>query len=132
MKESGSGTRKLVEELFAQDRCKPNVLMETSNTEFIKQLVQRGEGVSFLVKEAVDAEIKEGKLTGVPLKGRKIFMDVSIAYLKSQVLSPSARAFVNTLGKLKPETMHPMGIGALMVRMLAQRKEEQRAKGLPV
>ena len=59
MKETGSGTRKLVEDLFAQDNCVPNVLMETSNTEFIKQLVMRGEGVSFLVKEAVDAEIRK-------------------------------------------------------------------------
>ena len=36
--------------------------METSNTEFIKQLVQRGEGVSFVVREAVAAELKEKKL----------------------------------------------------------------------
>lgn len=122
MKENGSGTRKLVEDLFAQDNCVPNVLMETSNTEFIKQLVMRGEGISFLVKEAVDAEIKEGKLTTVPLKGRKVFLDVSIAYLKDQVLSPSAKAFIDTLGSLKPEDMHPMGIGALMAKMLAQRK----------
>ena len=42
MKETGSGTRKRVEELFGRLACEPNVLMETSNTEFIKQLVQRG------------------------------------------------------------------------------------------
>jgi DNA-binding transcriptional LysR family regulator len=122
MKENGSGTRKLVEDLFARDNCVPNVLMETSNTEFIKQSVMRGEGVSFLVREAVDAEIKEGKLTIVEVIGSKVYLDVSIAYLKDQVLSPSARAFVDTLGSLKPEDMHPMGIGALMAKMLAQRK----------
>jgi DNA-binding transcriptional LysR family regulator len=122
MKENGSGTRKLVEGLFARDNCVPNVLMETSNTEFIKQSVMRGEGVSFLVREAVDAEIKEGKLTIVEVIGSKVYLDVSIAYLKDQVLSPSARAFVDTLGSLKPEDMHPMGIGALMAKMLAQRK----------
>ena len=122
MKENGSGTRKLVEGLFARDNCVPNVLMETSNTEFIKQSVMRGEGVSFLVREAVEAEIKEGKLTIVEVIGSKVYLDVSIAYLKDQVLSPSAQAFVDTLGSLKPEDMHPMGIGALMAKMLAQRK----------
>ena len=61
MKENGSGTRKLVENLFDEENCSPNELMETSNTEFIKQLVMRGEGVSILVKEAVKAEIQEGK-----------------------------------------------------------------------
>ncbi|MGD2272997.1 MAG: LysR substrate-binding domain-containing protein, partial [Desulfobacterales bacterium] len=122
MKEMGSGTRKLVEQLFLKDDCTPDILMETSNTEFIKQLVQRGEGVSFLVREAVAAELDEKKLTEVPLKGPKVYLDVSIAYLKDQVLSPPAEAFVDTLGKLKSEDMHPMGIGLMMAKILAQRK----------
>jgi DNA-binding transcriptional LysR family regulator len=124
MKEKGSGTRKLVEELFLNTDCTPDILMETSNTEFIKQLVQRGEGISFLVKEAVAAEIKEKKLAQVALEGRTPFLDVSIAYLKGQVLSPPARAFVDTLRKLKTEDedMHPMGIGLMMAKILAQRK----------
>jgi DNA-binding transcriptional LysR family regulator len=122
MKEKGSGTRKLVEQLFANENCTPDILMETSNAEFIKQLVQRGEGVSILVKEAVAAELGEKKLVEVPLKGRKIFLDVSIAYLKNQVLSPPAKAFVDTLTKLRAEDIDPMGIGALMARILAQRR----------
>ncbi|UCG08037.1 MAG: LysR family transcriptional regulator [Desulfobacterales bacterium] len=125
MKENGSGTRKLVENLFDEEHCSPNVLMETSNTEFIKELVIRGEGVSFLVKEAVNAEIQEGKLTTVPLKGRKVYLDVSIAYLKNQILSPSSRAFVDTLWRLKSGDMHPMGIGGLMAKILAQRRKAE-------
>lgn len=126
MKEKGSGTRKLVEELFEAEKCTPNTLMETSNTEFIKQLVQRGEGVSFVVREAVAAELKEKKLASVPLTGPKVYLDVSIAYLKDQVLSPPAKAFVDTLIGLKSEDLHPMGIGLMMAKMLAQRKEDQR------
>ena len=126
MKEKGSGTRKLVEELFEIAGCSPNVLMETSNTEFIKQLVQRDEGVSFVVKEAVAAELKEKKLTAGPLKGPRVYLDVSIAYLKEQVLSPPAQAFVDTLVGLKSGDLHPMGIGLLMAKILSQRKEEQR------
>jgi len=96
--------------------------METSNTDLIKQLVERGEGISFLVRESVAVEIKEKKLAQVALKGRNIFLDVSIAYLKGQVLSPPARAFVDTLKGLRAEDIDPMGIGALMVRILAQRR----------
>jgi len=130
MKEKGSGTRKLVEELFEAEHCTPDILMETSNTEFIKQLVQRGEGVSFVVREAVAAELKEKKLAAVPLKGSTVYLEVSIAYLKDQVLSPAARAFVDTLIGLKSDDMHPMGIGLMMAKMLAQRKEEQRKRSL--
>ena len=126
MKEKGSGTRKLVEELFEAEHCTPDILMETSNTEFIKQLVQRGEGVSLVVKEAVAVELQEKKLATVPLKGPKVYLDVSIAYLKDQTLSPPARAFVDTLIGLKSDDLHPMGIGLMMAKMLAQRKEDQR------
>ena len=122
MKEKGSGTRALVEQLFAKENRTPNILMETSNTEFIKQLVQRGEGVSYLVREAVAAELTEKTLAEVPLKGRKRFLDVSIAYLKGQVLSPPAKAFVDTLTRLRAADIDPMGIGALMAKMLAQRR----------
>jgi len=125
MKEKGSGTRKLVEESFEKEDCLPNILMETSNTEFIKQLVQRGEGVSFVVKEAVVAELKDKKMAIVTLSGPKIYLDVSIAYLKEQILSPPAKAFVDTLGKLRSEDIHPMGIGVLMTKIMAQRRKTE-------
>jgi DNA-binding transcriptional LysR family regulator len=126
MKEKGSGTRKLVEELFAAEQCAPDILMETSNTEFIKQLVQRGEGVSLVVREAVTDELKEKRLAAVSLEGPTVYLDVNIAWLKDQVLSPPARAFVDTLLGLKSDDLRPMGIGLMMAKMLAQRKEEQR------
>lgn len=120
MKEKGSGTRKLTTELFAKNNCVPNVLMETSNTEFIKQLVERGEGVAFLVREAVASELQEGRLVSVPLVGQEIFLDVSIVYLKDQNLSPPAKAFLKTLEKLGEGGMPTQGISALRAKILAQ------------
>ena len=123
MKDKGSGTRRLVDYLFARDHCSPNILMETSNAEFIKQLVQAGEGVSFLVREAVIQEIAQHKLVAIPLKGPKIYLDVSIAYLKDQQLSPPAKAFLDTLEKLQVgRDMTPMGIGGYMAKILADHK----------
>ncbi|MGD9300242.1 MAG: LysR substrate-binding domain-containing protein [Desulfobacterales bacterium] len=126
MKENGSGTRKLVEQSFANVNCEPNILMETSNTEFIKQLVQRGDGISIVVKEAVALELGEKKLAQVPLKNPQIYLDVSIAYLKDQALSPPARAFVETLRGLRAEEIDPMGIGAMMAKILAQRRKDSK------
>jgi len=119
MKEEGSGTRKLVSELFAKKDLTPNILMETGNTEFIKQLVQRGDGVSFLVKAAVTKELKEKKLASVPLDGQKIFLDVSIAYHKDQHLSPPAQAFLDILRKLGARAKPLHDIGAFMTEMTA-------------
>jgi DNA-binding transcriptional LysR family regulator len=126
MKEKGSGTRKLVEQSFANAKCEPYILMETSNTEFIKQLVQRDDGISIVVKEAVAQELADKKLAQVSLKNPQIYLDVSIAYLKDQPLSPPARAFVDTLTKLRAEGIDPMGIGTMMAKILAQRRKAAR------
>lgn len=121
MKEVGSGTRKLVNTLFIKHNCTPNVLMETSNSEFIKQLVQQGEGISFLVRAAVALELKEKKLATVPLQGQQIYLDVSFAYLKDISFSPPAKAFVEVLRKLWAGDIRPQDIGSLMVKILAQK-----------
>jgi DNA-binding transcriptional LysR family regulator len=125
MKEKGSGTRKLVSELFAQKGLTPNILMETSNTEFIKQLVQRGDGISFLVKAAVATELREKKLATVSMEGQKIFLKVSIAYLKNQHLSSSAQAFLDILLKIAPKEKSLWGIGSLMDKIVAQEKGQK-------
>ncbi len=122
MKEKGSGTRKLVNELFRQKGLIPNILMETSNTEFIKQLVERGDGVSFVVREAVAVELQEKKLATLPIKGKQVYLDVSIAYLKNQHLSPPAQAFLDILLKIAPGEQPDQGIRTIMNRMLAQWK----------
>jgi len=119
-KERGSGTRNLVNTLFEDNGISPEILMETSNAEFIKQLVQRGDGVSFVVKETAAAELQEKKLVTVPIKGQRIFLDVSIAYLKDQNLSPSAQAFLDILLKIAPKEKPVQGIRNIMARMQAE------------
>jgi len=122
MKEDGSGTRKVVVELFAREGVIPNILMETSNTEFIKELVQKGDGISFLVRAAVATELKVARLAAVPIKGKRVFLDVSIAYLKNQHLSPPAQAFLGILLKIAPREKSDQGIRAIMAETLSQWK----------
>lgn len=114
MKEIGSGTRKQVNDLFSRKGLTPNVLMETSNTEFIKQLVQRGEGMSFLVQESVAVEIREKRLATVPVTGENPILDVSIAYLKDQHLSHSGKAFVDMLEKMATKSPQAGGLQKVM------------------
>jgi DNA-binding transcriptional LysR family regulator len=133
MKDKGSGTRMLVERVFSWHRCNPHVLMEVNNTELIKQLVQRGDGVSMLVREVVAAELGGGGLAEIPLKGEKYYLDVSIAYLEDQPLSPSAAAFIETLGQLRAgREITPQGIGAYLAKIVSQRGQTKIAgRSLP-
>jgi LysR family transcriptional regulator, low CO2-responsive transcriptional regulator len=114
MRESGSGTRKFIDDLFEKHQYTPNILMETSNTEFIKQLVERGDGVSFLVKESVAVELRGKKLATIPIEGEDIFLDTNIAYLKKQPLSLSGQAFLQALEKLAEGERPIEGVASLL------------------
>jgi DNA-binding transcriptional LysR family regulator len=118
MKEQGSGTRNLVDGLFEKNGFTPNVLMETSDAEMIKLLVQHGEGISFLARAAAAPEIREGRLVTLPMEGVTMFLDVSVGYLKNQPLSPPAQAFLDSLKGLGTEAMRFQGMGVLMEKML--------------
>jgi len=122
MKDPGSGTRRLVDQLFDQNNCTPNVLMETGDAEIIKLLVQHGEGLSFLIREAVAVELQGGKLATIPIKDQNIYLDVSIAHLKHQPLSPPARAFLESLKNWGTKEMRFQGMGALMEKMLSEQR----------
>jgi DNA-binding transcriptional LysR family regulator len=113
MRENGSGTRKLVDDLFEQHGLKPNILMETANTEFIKQLVARGDGISFLVREAVSENLQNKILATVPLQYGNRHLDVNFAYLKNQPLSLPAQAFLGVFNEMVPGKRPIQGIRSL-------------------
>ena len=119
MKEMGSGTRKLVNELFDQHGMSPKILMETNNAEFIKQLAQRGDGISFLLRQAVDVELKEKKLASVAVKDTPMFIDVNIAFMRHQPLSSPAEAFLELIKSLSTEKAPLQKISELKDKLLA-------------
>jgi len=120
IKEKGSGTRKCLNEIFARKGLVPNILMETNNTDFIKQLVLRGDGISFLVKAAISTELAEKKLVTIPIEDCRIVTDVNIAYLKNQHLSTPAQAFLNILEDLTTEGAPAQSIGTMVSSLLHQ------------
>lgn len=117
MKEEGSGTRKALNDTFAQKGLVPNILMETNNTDFIKESVLCGDGISFLVRAAVSTELEEKKLVTVPIENCQILASVSIAYLRNQHLSTPAQAFLAILEGLSPEGSPLQNISSLVARM---------------
>ena len=123
MKEGGSGTRHLIDRMFDRNNITPNIVMETSNTEFIKMEVQRGEGIAFLAESAVLTELENGLLTPLAINDRTLFLDVSIAYLRDQRLSPPSRAFLENLSDLNGGDMPAMGIGPLLAKIRGQQKK---------
>ncbi len=116
VRETGSGTRKFVTALFEEHGCVPNILMETVNSQFIKQMVARGDGISLMVREAVLEELYRKELITVPIKDKKVYLEVSIAYLRNQPLSPPTRAFLEILDQLCGGQRPIKGIRSLLLK----------------
>lgn len=119
MKGKGSATRKKILDLYKNHNAVPNVFMESNNTEFIIDLVERGEGISFLVKPSVDQKVKDKKLAAKKLKNTKMFLDVSLGYSKNIPLSPAAKAFYEIVKNSFIEDSPRGGIGSVMAKILA-------------
>ncbi len=125
MKGKGSATRKKIQGLYKKHNALPNVFMESNNTEFIIDLVERGEGISFLVKPSIYQKVKEKKLASRKLKNTEIFLDVSFGYLKNTPLSPAANAFYEVVKNLFMEESQKGGVGSIMARILAKQYQRE-------
>ena len=107
IREPGSGTRGLLERLFAEHGLPLNVSMEMASNETIKQAVQAGMGISLLSLHTIELELKTRRLAVLDVQGLPIVRDWHVVHLAAKRLSPVAQAFrtflLSTAGKLVPE-----------------------------
>ena len=97
MREEGSGTRKIVADMFKKRGFSPAILYEASNLECIKELLIMGEGVSFAARAVVEKELTQGLLQEIKIDGVVLTMGVRIVYLSDKKLSRVALAFLDIL-----------------------------------
>jgi DNA-binding transcriptional LysR family regulator len=97
LREKGSGTRDIILEKYREARLKPSILTEAGSVDFIKELVETGKGISFVVRSAVEEELQRGALKTRPLAEGPFYLNVDIVYLKNRTLSPAAQAFLEIL-----------------------------------
>ena len=93
IREEGSGTRASMEHVFATHGLSPQVSMEVSSNETIKQAVMAGMGLSFISAHTVGLELDAGKLVILDVVGLPIVRDWYVIHLRGKQLSPIAAAF---------------------------------------
>ncbi|MCX5805899.1 MAG: LysR family transcriptional regulator [Proteobacteria bacterium] len=82
---------------FEKRGLQPSVFIEAGNIEFIKQLVKKNKGFSFLSSISVRDEIERGELSTIPLKDGAFSIDIDVIHLKGKTLSPIAATFLSFL-----------------------------------
>lgn len=118
LRRKGSASRLLVEQFFEKSGISPQILTEANNSELIKKMIQRGEGLSFLAKIAVAREVEEERLAAVPLKNNPIALPITIAYLKNRVLSRPAAVFLKVSEALVPQDRPTGSVASLIAALL--------------
>ena len=68
--ESGSNSRRVVEEFFMTSRIEPQIVMETENVEIIKAMVRNGIGITIIPFQAVARDVSSGHLFCARIEGR--------------------------------------------------------------
>jgi DNA-binding transcriptional LysR family regulator len=96
-RDAGSATRFAVWSEFEKQGLKPSAIVEAGNTEFIKDMVKKDKGYSFLASICVRNEIKRRELSTVRLTGNGLILNIDIIHLKGRTLSPAATTFLNFL-----------------------------------
>ena len=98
--EEGSATRDVVFEYFRKFKVTPTIIMESGSADLIKEVVAQDNGVSFLVRSAVQNELKNKTLRSIRVLAGSPIIEYGIGYLKRVSLSPGAWAFLRHLDKL--------------------------------
>ncbi len=96
LREEGSGTRGLVENILDKEKLpinKLNIVAYIEDTDTIKELVSLGVGVSFLSEKAVKSDIVLEKYKVFYIDGIDFKRKFYFAFHKSRQLSPLSEAF---------------------------------------
>ena len=97
MREPGSGTRGLMENLFETAGVRPKIGMAMSSNETIKQAVIAGLGIAFISAHTVATELDERRLVTLDVEGMPIVRQWFVLSRKDKVLMPPARAMLEFL-----------------------------------
>lgn len=99
LREEGSATRKIVLSALRSIDITPSVLIEVKSTEFIKEWVSQGKGISILVKSAILKD-ENRYLRIIPLQN-PLFLEISVLSLKSKRYNRWIQKFIDHIREIK-------------------------------
>lgn len=88
LRENGSGSRDIFEQvLYERNLTIDNFksIAEIANIKIIKELVKENLGITFIYKQAVKEELKNGKLKEIKIKDFKVEREFNFVFLKESI-----------------------------------------------
>lgn len=93
-REEGSGTRVTMQRYFQKANIVPNVKLELTSSEAVKQAVMAGLGFSIQSIFSIKNELKLKEIKIIPVKGLPLVENWRLIWLKQKKMSEVAKAFL--------------------------------------
>ena len=101
--ETGSITRRLVEQLFSREHIEPDIIMETENVEIIKAMVRNGLGISIIPWQAAAADVRAGQLFCSRIAGHSLVRQTGWLYPKMSRLPRTVSEVLRVFETVRPQ-----------------------------
>ena len=100
--ETGSVTRRLVDEFFTRERIEPDIVMETENVEIIKAMVRFGLGISVIPWQAAAAGVSANELFCSRIAGHALERQTGWLYPKMSRLPRPVSEVIRVFEQIRP------------------------------
>jgi DNA-binding transcriptional LysR family regulator len=101
--ESGSNSRRVVDEFFVTEHIDPRIVMETENVEILKAMVRTGIGITIAPYLAVAADVAHRRLFCSRISGRSLIRETGWVYPKMSRLPRTVAEVLNAFERVRPK-----------------------------
>ena len=100
--ETGSITRRIVDEFFMRERIEAEIVMETENVEIIKAMVRHGLGISIIPWQAAEADVRTKQLFCTRIAGHALHRETGWLYPKMSRLPRTVTEVIRVFEQVRP------------------------------
>jgi DNA-binding transcriptional LysR family regulator len=108
--ESGSGTRRTIDDFFMREQIAPTVVTETENVEIIKALVRIGMGITIIPYQAVAREVRAGQLFCARIVGQQLVRETGWVHLRLNRVPRPVQEMIRTFDRIRPSLKLSPGV----------------------
>jgi DNA-binding transcriptional LysR family regulator len=100
--ETGSNTRRVIDQFFVRADIQPRIVAETENVEIIKSMVASGLGISIVPFQAVAQEITGGTLRVARIDGVRLVRETGWVHLRAERVPRMVQEMMDSLSHIMP------------------------------
>lgn len=101
--ESGSNTRRVIDEFFIRENLDPKVVMETENVEIIKALVRNNLGITIISFQSVAREFASGQLWCARIAGQELIRKTGWVYARANRVPRAVQEVLSAFERIRPK-----------------------------